>query len=159
MTATALEAHGIVKDFPAGGSMSRVLHGIDLAIEAGRLTMLVGPSGCGKTTLLSIVTGILSPTAGAVDVLGERITALRGKKKALFRRESLGFSCPRSPRRRTPRSRSSLRASRSTPPRAGPRRRSTGSAWPTTPTSCRASSRAGRCSASRSRAHWCTSPP
>jgi putative ABC transport system ATP-binding protein len=91
MTATALEAHGIVKDFPAGGSMSRVLHGIDLAIEAGRLTMLVGPSGCGKTTLLSIVTGILSPTAGDVDVLGERITALRGKKKALFRRESLGF--------------------------------------------------------------------
>jgi putative ABC transport system ATP-binding protein len=53
--------------------------------------MLVGPSGCGKTTLLSILTGILSPTAGDVDVMGQRITALRGKKKALFRRETLGF--------------------------------------------------------------------
>jgi putative ABC transport system ATP-binding protein len=91
MTAIALEARGVVKDFPAGVTTSRVLHGIDLAIEAGRLTMLVGPSGCGKTTLLSIVTGILSPTAGDVDVLGERITALRGRRKALFRRETLGF--------------------------------------------------------------------
>jgi putative ABC transport system ATP-binding protein len=87
----AVEAHGVVKDFAAGGSMARVLHGIDLGFEKGRLTMLVGPSGCGKTTLLSILTGILSPTAGAVDVMGERITSLRGKKKALFRRATLGF--------------------------------------------------------------------
>ena len=75
---SALVASGVVKDFPSGDGVSRVLHGIDLAIEPGRLTLLVGPSGCGKTTLLSIVTGILSPTAGAVDVMGERITSLRG---------------------------------------------------------------------------------
>lgn len=87
----AVQAHGVVKDFPTGGSTARVLHGIDLGFEQGRLTMLVGPSGCGKTTLLSILTGILSPTAGDVDVLGERITALRGRRKALFRREALGF--------------------------------------------------------------------
>jgi putative ABC transport system ATP-binding protein len=89
--ASALVAESIIKDFPSGDRMSRVLHGIDLAIEPGRLTLLVGPSGCGKTTLLSIVTGILSPTAGAVDVMGERITSLRGKRKALFRRRMLGF--------------------------------------------------------------------
>lgn len=92
MSATlAVQAHGVVKDFSNGGSMARVLHGIDLGFEQGRLTMLVGPSGCGKTTLLSILTGILSPTAGDVDVLGERITRLRGRRKALFRRETLGF--------------------------------------------------------------------
>jgi putative ABC transport system ATP-binding protein len=89
--ASALVAESIIKDFPSGDRMSRVLHGIDLAIEPGRLTLLVGPSGCGKTTLLSIVTGILSPTAGAVDVMGERITSLRGKRKAQFRRRMLGF--------------------------------------------------------------------
>ena len=88
---SALVATGVVKDFPSGDGVSRVLHGIDLAVEPGRLTLLVGPSGCGKTTLLSIVTGILSPTAGDVDVMGERITALRGKRKALFRRRMLGF--------------------------------------------------------------------
>ncbi len=88
---SAVVAAGIVKDFPSGDGTTRVLHGIDLAVEPGRLTLLVGPSGCGKTTLLSILTGILSPTSGEVDVMGERITSLRGKRKALFRRRMLGF--------------------------------------------------------------------
>jgi putative ABC transport system ATP-binding protein len=87
----AVDARGVVKDFPSGDGTTRVLHGVDLRVEAGRLTLLVGPSGCGKTTLLSILTGILSPTAGEVDVMGERITALRGRRKAVFRREMLGF--------------------------------------------------------------------
>jgi putative ABC transport system ATP-binding protein len=87
----AVTARGIVKDFPSGDTISRVLHDVDFAVEAGRLTLLVGPSGCGKTTLLSILTGILSPTAGEVEVMGERITALRGSRKALFRRRTLGF--------------------------------------------------------------------
>ncbi len=81
----------MTKDFPAGDGVSRVLHGIDLDVESGRLTLLVGPSGCGKTTLLSIVTGILSPTGGDVLVMGEPITRLRGRRKALFRRRTLGF--------------------------------------------------------------------
>ncbi len=87
----AVSARGVVKDFPSGEGTTRVLHGIDLDVEPGRLTLLVGPSGCGKTTLLSILTGILSPTAGGVEVMGERITALRGRRKALFRRRTLGF--------------------------------------------------------------------
>lgn len=87
----AVETRGIVKDFPAGDGFARVLHGIDLAVEKGRLTMLVGPSGCGKTTLLSIMTGILSPTAGDVLVTGVPITDLPDAKKVTFRRKTLGF--------------------------------------------------------------------
>lgn len=86
-----MHARGVVKDFENGGTSTRVLHGVDLEIEAGRLTLLIGPSGCGKTTLLSIMTGILSPSAGEVDVSDVCITRLRGSKQALFRREHLGF--------------------------------------------------------------------
>jgi putative ABC transport system ATP-binding protein len=86
-----VRATGVAKDFPSGSGTTRVLHGVDLEIAAGRLTLLVGPSGCGKTTLLSILTGILSPTEGHVEVMGERITSLRGRRLALFRRARLGF--------------------------------------------------------------------
>lgn len=47
------------------------LASIDVAIEAGRLTAIVGPSGCGKSTLLRVVAGLLAPTAGRVEWIGE----------------------------------------------------------------------------------------
>ena len=46
------------------------LRGVDLDVYPGELTLLVGPSGCGKTTLLSVLAGILDPTAGEMIVLG-----------------------------------------------------------------------------------------
>jgi osmoprotectant transport system ATP-binding protein len=39
---------------------------VDLAIEAGRTTVLLGPSGCGKSTLLRLLLGLLRPDAGEV---------------------------------------------------------------------------------------------
>ena len=87
----AVRASGIVKDFPAGEGLARVLHGIDMDLPFGQLVMLVGPSGCGKTTLISILTGILSASEGEVDVLGQRLSALKDKDKAHFRRKNLGF--------------------------------------------------------------------
>ena len=69
----AVVCRNIAKDFPAGSGVQRVLHGIDLAIKAGELTMLIGPSGCGKTTLISIMAGTLTPTEGEVELYGRAI--------------------------------------------------------------------------------------
>jgi len=60
-------------------------------LDAGALAMLVGPSGCGKTTLLSILSGTLSATAGRVDVLGTNITSLGDADLVRFRRRNIGF--------------------------------------------------------------------
>lgn len=90
-TQAAVETRGIVMDFAAGDEKVRVLHGIDLALSAGELTMLAGPSGCGKTTLLSIITGILTPTGGDVRVFGHSLTAMGDHGKVEFRRRRLGF--------------------------------------------------------------------
>jgi len=82
---------GVTKSFPAGDGVIEVLHGIDLDVPAGELTMLIGPSGCGKTTLISIIAGILSPTTGSVEACGMPITLLRDKEKVDFRRQNIGF--------------------------------------------------------------------
>ena len=43
-----------------------------LSIPAGHVVGLVGPNGAGKSTLLNLATGMLSPTAGRIEVLGGR---------------------------------------------------------------------------------------
>ncbi|MEV6630605.1 ABC transporter ATP-binding protein [Actinoplanes sp. NPDC051470] len=48
-----------------------VLHGLDCAIPAGRVTGLLGPSGSGKTTLIRAIVGVQVVRAGTVTVLGQ----------------------------------------------------------------------------------------
>ena len=81
----------INKDFITGGITNRVLHDINLEISTEKLTMLVGPSGCGKTTLISIITGILSPTSGQIFIGETELTKLKDKEKTEFRRKNFGF--------------------------------------------------------------------
>ena len=45
-----------------------VLADVSLAVAKGELVALIGPSGCGKSTVLNLVSGLLTPTAGAVRV-------------------------------------------------------------------------------------------
>ena len=87
----AVRCSGVTKSFPAGDGHVEVLHGINFEVPAGELTMLVGPSGCGKTTLISIIAGILSATAGTVETCGKLITRLSDAEKVAFRRRSIGF--------------------------------------------------------------------
>jgi len=58
---------------------TEVLHGIDLAVPAGRITGLLGPSGHGKTTMINLIVGGRVATSGAVTVLGETAPPRRVK--------------------------------------------------------------------------------
>ncbi|AMS29768.1 ABC transporter ATP-binding protein [Aquidulcibacter sp.] len=81
----------VIKEFPSGNDVIRVLHGISLGIDYGKMTMLVGPSGCGKTTVLSILSGTLSATFGTVTVMNERLDRLKNDDLVRFRRRKIGF--------------------------------------------------------------------
>jgi putative ABC transport system ATP-binding protein len=88
---TAIRARGITRDFEAGQTTIRVLHGIDTDIRSGELTYLVGESGSGKTTLISIMCGILWPTEGEVKVFGTDIYKLSDNDLVDFRLNNIGF--------------------------------------------------------------------
>lgn len=88
---TAICARGIVRDFEAGQSTIRVLHGIDTEIHSGEMTYVVGESGSGKTTLISIMCGILWPTQGTVEVFGTDIYSLSDSALVNFRLQNIGF--------------------------------------------------------------------
>jgi putative ABC transport system ATP-binding protein len=87
----AVICHGITKEFGDGDSKVHALRGVDLDVYAGQMTLLVGPSGCGKTTLISIIAGLLDPTAGELSVLGEDLRKMPGRRLVHFRGEHIGF--------------------------------------------------------------------
>ncbi len=80
MAVPLLEVHHLRKrygDRPA-------LDGVSFAVAPGEVFGLLGPNGAGKTTLMSIVAGLLEPTAGAVRLRGERLTRRRKELRRLI---------------------------------------------------------------------------
>ena len=88
---TAVVCRGVTKEFGQGETKVQALRGIDVEIPTGEMTLLVGPSGCGKTTLISIIAGLLDPTAGDVQLLGHDRKNLRGGRLVKFRAKNIGF--------------------------------------------------------------------
>lgn len=63
----------------------------DFCIEKNSQIFIEGPSGCGKTTFLNLLTGLLKPTKGSIDVLGTNITTLSMTQCDSFRAAHFGI--------------------------------------------------------------------
>lgn len=87
-----IELLAVKKAFNQGRSNEYwALNGIDLRIEAGRVTALRGPSGSGKTTLLTLIGCLARPTSGRVRLKGEDISGLPERFLTEIRRQTFGF--------------------------------------------------------------------
>ncbi len=89
--AHAVALRGVHKEFGTAEMKVVAVEQVTLDIAYGELTLLVGPSGCGKTTLISMIAGLLEPSAGELVVLGESYQRLRGGRKVKFRGDNIGF--------------------------------------------------------------------
>ena len=68
-----LELSGVTMKF--GGLVA--VNDLDLVVEAGRLYGLIGPNGAGKTTVFNVITGVYTPTSGAIRFDGAAIAGQR----------------------------------------------------------------------------------
>ncbi len=67
MQEAMIEIEGLRKVYSGG---FEALKGVDLSIRRGEIFALLGPNGAGKTTLISVVCGLVNPSAGQVRVAG-----------------------------------------------------------------------------------------
>ena len=88
---TAVHCRGVKKVYGEGTAAVTALRGVDLDVATGELLMLVGPSGCGKTTLISVIAGILDPSAGDCRVFGVDFKHMSQAEKTETRGEMIGF--------------------------------------------------------------------
>jgi len=68
---------GLTKSFDD----NRVLEAVDLAIPAGKNSVLIGPAASGKSVLMKCLVGIYPPDSGTIEVDGQEMTALRGRER------------------------------------------------------------------------------
>ncbi len=81
---TAIALRDVSKSHGRGPGAVLALERISLDVAAGEFACVVGASGCGKSTLLNLVAGLDRPTAGSIDVPGDRPPGLMFQEPALF---------------------------------------------------------------------------
>jgi lipoprotein-releasing system ATP-binding protein len=81
----------IAKDIHKSFGQIKVLNGVNLHIEAGKMVSIVGASGAGKTTLLQILGTLNRFDKGSIHINGINIATLKDKQLSQFRNQNIGF--------------------------------------------------------------------
>lgn len=76
----ALQTRGLLREY---GDLT-ALGPLDLKIRPGERVSLIGANGSGKTTLMRLVAGLLEPTAGQVEVMGEPASSLEARAEISY---------------------------------------------------------------------------
>ena len=81
----------VIKEFPSGEGISRVLKGINLEIYENEFVVILGESGCGKSTMMNIIGGMDFLTDGTLTIDGVDFSHPTEDELTEFRRRYVGF--------------------------------------------------------------------
>jgi ABC-type lipoprotein export system ATPase subunit len=81
----------IVKVYRVSDHELVALRGIDFAMDKGEMVAIIGPSGAGKSSLLNLLGGLDTPTAGQLIVDGVNVLELKGRRLVNYRLRQVGF--------------------------------------------------------------------
>ena len=81
MTAPALHVEALRKTYDNG---VEALKGVSLAVAPGDFFALLGPNGAGKSTLIGVVSSLVNPSSGSVEVFGVDIASRRSEAMRLI---------------------------------------------------------------------------
>lgn len=91
MDKVILEAKGLVKSFVNGNNKLKVLDGIDINLEEGKIVTIMGKSGSGKSTLLNILSTLDGADEGMISINGNDINYYTDNDISYMRNSYIGF--------------------------------------------------------------------
>lgn len=86
-----IKVESVHKQYHLGKRMVNALNGVSLQVDSGSFVAISGPSGSGKSTLLHLIGCLDVPTAGTVELMGQRTDAMSENKQAALRNRLIGF--------------------------------------------------------------------
>ena len=89
MALIEFEGVGVTYDSYNNGAGVAALRDVCLEVNEGELVCVIGPSGCGKTTLLNLIAGFISPTAGEVKLDGRPVNGPGPERAMVFQEAAL----------------------------------------------------------------------
>ena len=89
--ATAILLEQVTKAYRDGMRVHTILQALSFAVPEGEFVAVMGPSGSGKTTMLNLIAGLDTPTAGRIAVAGHDLGALSDTARSDLRLRHIGL--------------------------------------------------------------------
>ena len=91
MSTIFINCENLVKIYKVEDIEVVALQGLDLSVEQAELMAIIGPSGSGKSSLLNVLGGLDTPSAGKAWVAGIDLTQMGYRERIRYRQQTVGF--------------------------------------------------------------------
>lgn len=81
----------VEREYRIGDNVIKAVDGVSFELGQGTFNVILGQSGAGKTTMLNMIGGMDSPTAGRIVVNGKEVSGMSERELTDYRRTQIGF--------------------------------------------------------------------